>query len=76
MGTSALNPCGLVANSMFNDMIVVDSAPDPYNPLSPYDYMDESGISWVTGEITSISQLIRPSAVRYRVTVTQVRRKG
>lgn len=36
---------------MFNDMIVVDSAPDPYNPLSPYEYMDESGISWVTGEI-------------------------
>lgn len=36
---------------MFNDVIVVDSAPEPYESLSPYEYMDESGISWVTGEI-------------------------
>lgn len=35
---------------MFNDVFVVDSAPDPYDPLSPYEYMDESGISWVTGK--------------------------
>lgn len=50
VGGMELNPCGLVANSMFNDMIVVGSAPEPFDPLSPYDYMDESGISWVTGE--------------------------
>lgn len=36
---------------MFNDVIVVDSAPEPYESLSPYEYMDESGISWVTGEV-------------------------
>ncbi|CAM9899509.1 unnamed protein product, partial [Pylaiella littoralis] len=56
LGALALNPCGLVANSMFNDRIVVDSAPDPYNPLSPYDYMDESGISWVTDRDGDFSQ--------------------
>lgn len=38
---------------MFNDVIVVGSAPDPYDPLSPYGYMDEVGISWVTGETMS-----------------------
>lgn len=38
---------------MFNDVFVVDSAPDPFNTLSPYEYMDESGISWVTGKTSS-----------------------
>ena len=38
---------------MFNDIFVVASAPNPHDPLSPYEYMDESGISWVTGEISS-----------------------
>lgn len=51
VGDFELNPCGLVANSLFNDVIVVGSAPEPFDPLSPSDYMDESGISWVTGEI-------------------------
>lgn len=46
-----LSPCGLVANSVFNDVFVVADAPDPYNPASPYEYMDESEISWVTGEL-------------------------
>ena len=51
-GTLDLNPCGLVANSVFNDKIVVSSAPSPYDSLPPYEYMDESEISWVTGELT------------------------
>ncbi|CAN0131104.1 unnamed protein product [Ectocarpus sp. 6 AP-2014] len=54
--TLDLNPCGLVANSMFNDVIVVDSAPEPYESLSPYEYMDESGISWVTDRDGDFSQ--------------------
>lgn len=37
---------------MFNDVFVVASAPDPHDPLSPHEYMDESGISWVTGEMS------------------------
>lgn len=53
VGDLELNPCGLVANSLFNDVVVVGSAPEPYDPLLPYDYMDESGISWVTGEISN-----------------------
>ena len=43
-GTLDLNPCGLVANSVFNDKIVVSSAPSPYDSLPPYEYMDESEI--------------------------------
>ncbi|CAM9135569.1 unnamed protein product [Hapterophycus canaliculatus] len=56
VGTVELNPCGLVANSMFNDVFVVDNAPDPYDPLSPFEYMDESGISWVTDRDGDFSQ--------------------
>lgn len=50
-GVLELNPCGLAANSVFNDVIVVDSAPDPYDGDSPYEYMDELDISWTTGEL-------------------------
>ncbi|CAM9852767.1 unnamed protein product [Scytosiphon promiscuus] len=56
VGAVELNPCGLVANSMFNDVFVVDSAPDPYSTISPYEYMDESGISWVTDRDGDFSQ--------------------
>lgn len=35
---------------MFNDIIVVAAAPDPYDPLSPHEYMVETDISWASGE--------------------------
>ena len=54
-GSLDLNPCGLVANSVFNDKFVVQSAPDPYDSSLPYEYMDESEISWVTGELSNSS---------------------
>lgn len=50
VGSLELSPCGLVANSMFNDVFVVDSAPDPHDRASPYSYMDESEVTWVTGD--------------------------
>ncbi|CAM9402516.1 unnamed protein product, partial [Laminaria digitata] len=55
-GTLDLNPCGLVANSVFNDKIVVHSAPSPYDSSAPYEYMDESEISWVTDRDGDLSQ--------------------
>lgn len=54
----ALNPCGLIANSVFNDVIIVDSGPDPFDPSSPHDYMDESDIAWATGTRVVISSRI------------------
>eukprot|EP00904_Undaria_pinnatifida_P001566 jgi/Undpi1/1140/HiC_scaffold_10.g04602.m1 len=55
-GSLDLNPCGLVANSVFNDKFVVQSAPDPYDSSLPYEYMDESEISWVTDRDGDLSQ--------------------
>lgn len=46
---------------MFNDVFVVSGAPDPYDPMSPYDYMDETGISWSSGERQRSDDLAQPS---------------
>lgn len=45
----ALNPCGLIANSVFNDVVIVGDAPGPFDTSSPHDYMDQSDIAWDTG---------------------------
>ncbi|CAM9404035.1 unnamed protein product [Chrysoparadoxa australica] len=43
----ALNPCGLVASSMFNDIFTVTSAPAPFDSSTgSAGYMDESRIAW------------------------------
>lgn len=50
LGSYELNPCGLAANNMFNDIIVLAAGPGWYDSTSPHDYMAEWDISWASGE--------------------------
>eukprot|EP00611_Tribonema_gayanum_P021004 TRINITY_DN394_c0_g1_i2.p1 TRINITY_DN394_c0_g1~~TRINITY_DN394_c0_g1_i2.p1 ORF type:complete len:291 (-),score=96.81 TRINITY_DN394_c0_g1_i2:321-1193(-) len=41
-----LNPCGLIANSMFTDVLSVVDAPAPFDGASSGSFMSETGIAW------------------------------
>ncbi|CAM9560565.1 unnamed protein product [Chrysoparadoxa australica] len=53
--TQLLNPCGLIANSMFNDVITVTAAPSPFTGTSS-SYMLETGIAWPSDVDTRFNQ--------------------
>ncbi|KAG5179769.1 ligand-effect modulator 3 family [Tribonema minus] len=66
-----LNPCGLIANSMFTDVLSVADAPAPFDGASSGSFMSETGIAWPVDRGRAL--LLSPHALVCRRDLTQYR---